>query len=310
MIFNNSQIQDILGILNRWECIFIGKQLGVNYLTQAEKNLLTASGIDLNLFINNKGIIEHAFLFGILSDALGSKRAKGLNYAQFVKFLNSGNFIPLTEEENFALEQVKNRAYNDITGLGSRIKQGTSNVIIRANQTKQFKIKQLIQEKTAKAVELRYSARTLAAELGQATEDWERDWLRIAYYLLHEAYNTGVAQSIAKNYGTDAEVYFDVYPGACVRCKELYLTDPEDPDSEPIVFKLSDIIANGNNIGRKSADWLPTISPLHPYCRCTVNHKKEGYLWDASLRAFSIAPKYIAKNAKLQGVKLNIKVTK
>ena len=88
------------------------------------------------------------------------------------------------------------------------------------------------------------------------------------------------------------------------------MTDPEDPTSEPIVYKLDDIIANGNNIGRKAADYLPTIPPVHPYCRCTINHKRKGYLWDASLRSFSVAPKYIAKNKKLQGVKLNIKVTK
>ena len=310
MIFNNNQIQDILGILKRWECIFVGKQLGYNYLSANEKALLLASGIDVNLYKNSQGIIDHAFYFGILSDALGSKRAKGLNYSQFTKFLGSGNFIPLTEQERFALEQIKNRAYNDIGGLGSRIRQGTSNIIVRGNQKNQFKIKALIKDKAAKAVELRKSGRTLAAELGEATKDWERDWLRIAYYLLHEAYNSGIAQSIVKNHGVDSEVYFDVYEGACKHCKELYLTDPEDPNSEPIVYVLDDVIANGNNIGRKAADYKATISPVHPYCRCTINHKQKGYLWDSGLRAFSIAPKYIAKNPRLQGVKLDIKVTK
>lgn len=310
MIFNNNQIQDVMGILKRWECVFIGKQLGLNYLTQAEKNLLTAAGIDLTAFTNSGGILEHAFLFGILSDALGSQRAKAMDYKQFLKFLNSGNFISLSDSEKFALDQLKNRAYNDIGGLGSRIRQGTSNIIVRANQKEQFKIQQIIKQKAVKAVELRYSARTLAAELGEATKDWQRDWLRIAYYLMHEAYNTGIVQNIVKNYGVDAEIYFDVYDGACQRCRELYLEDPEDPNSKPKVFKLSDIVANGNNIGRKAADWLPTISPLHPYCRCTVNYKNPNYEWDANLRAFVKPKKYVPKNKKLQGVKLDIKVTK
>lgn len=310
MIFTQSQIQDMLGILKRWELVFIAGQLGLDFLSQLDKDLLVASGIDLDKYKNKKGIIEHAFLWGILSEAIGDARAKKMNYAQFQKFLASGNFIPLTEEEEFALQQVKNRAYTDITGLGSRIKAGTSNVIIRGNTRQQLAVQNIIKQKTVNAIELRYGARTLASELGNATQDWERDWLRIAYYLTHEAYNAGRTQSILKNYGADSEVYFDVYPGACNRCKELYLTDPENPDSEPIVFKLKDIIANGNNIGRKVAEWLATISPTHPYCRCTINHKKPGFAWSDELRAFTIPIKIQSKNPKLRNVKLNIKVSK
>lgn len=113
-----------------------------------------------------------------------------------------------------------------------------------------------------------------------------------------------------KKYGSDAEVYFDVYEGACKRCKELLLKDPEDANSEPIVFKLKDVIANGNNIGRKSADWKATISPIHPYCRCTLNYKKPGFAWNEDMRAFTTPVKKVPKNPKLKNIKLNIKVSK
>jgi hypothetical protein len=55
---------------------------------------------------------------------------------------------------------------------------------------------------------------------------------------------------------------------------------------------------------------LPTVDPIHPYCRCTLNVKKPGYEWDENLRAFVKPQKYVPKNKKLQGVKLNIKVKK
>nr|DAJ27909.1 MAG TPA: Hint [Caudoviricetes sp.] len=266
MIFTQGQIQDILSILKRYELIFIADQLGVDFLSQSDKDILIASGINLDKYTNKKGIVEHAFLWGILAEAIGDTRAKKMTYDQFQKFLASGNFIPLTEEEEFALQQVKNRAYTDITSLGSRMRTASSNIIIRGNTRQQVIVQNIIKQKTIKAVELRYGARTLASDFGNATKDWERDWLRIAYYLLHEAYNVGRSQSILKNHGADAKVYFDVYIGACDRCKELYLTDPDDVNSEPIIFKLKDLIANGNNIGRKAADWLPTIAPTHPYC--------------------------------------------
>lgn len=310
MIFTQGQIQDILSILKRYELIFIADQLGVDFLSQSDKDILIASGINLDKYTNKKGIVEHAFLWGILAEAIGDARAKKMTYDQFQKFLASGNFIPLTEEEEFALQQVKNRAYTDITSLGSRMRTASSNIIIRGNTRQQVIVQNIIKQKTIKAVELRYGARTLASDFGNATKDWERDWLRIAYYLLHEAYNVGRSQSILKNHGADAEVYFDVYPGACERCRELYLTDPDDVNSEPIIFKLKDLIANGNNIGRKAADWLPTIAPTHPYCRCTINYKKPGYDWNPELRAFTIPKKIKPKNPKLQGVKLNIRISK
>lgn len=310
MIFNQWQIHDMLSVLKRYELIFIAGQLGLDFLSQNDKDILKAAGIDLDKYKNKKGIIEYAFLFGILAEAIGDDRAKKMSYANFKKFLASGNFIPLTEEEEFALQTVKQRAYTDITNLGNRMRTSLSNSVLRNNQQQSLLVQKIIQKKTIKAVELRLGARGLAADLANASKDWEVDWLRIAYYLTHEAYNSGRAQSVLKEYGADAEVYFDVYPGACQRCKELYLIDPEDPDSEPIIFKLKDIIANGNNIGRKVKDWLPTISPTHPYCRCTINHKKAGFAWDEELRAFTKLIKKTSTNPKLRNVKLNIKVSK
>ena len=310
MVFTQNQIQDLLSILRKHELVFIMNQLGVAFLTVEDKAILLAAGIDVNKFKNKKGIIEHAFLFGILADAIGDDRAKKMDYTQFQKFIASKNFIPLTDEEEFALQQIKTRAYTDITNLGARMRNAVSNSVLRNNQQQSLIVQRMIRAKAVKAIELRQGARALAADLANTSQDWEVDWLRIAYYLTHEAYNAGRAQNILKNYGADSEVYFDVYPGACQSCKKLYLTDPDDPDSEPIVYKLSEIIANGNNIGRKVADWKPTISPTHPYCRCTINHKKPGFAWDAGLRAFTKPVKIQPKNPKLQGVKLNIKVSK
>lgn len=310
MTFTFGQINDIIGILRKHKLVFIAEQLGLSYLSQTEKDILVAAGIDLTKYTNSAGIIEHAYLFGLLSEALGDDRSKDMNYQQFQKFIKSGNFIPLTEDEEFALEQLKNRAYTDLNSLGNRIETGTSNIIIRANQQQQNRLRNVVKDKAVEAVKYRQSATKLASELGHATEDWERDWLRIAYYLLHDAYNTGRAKSIFKQYGEDAEVWFTVLEGACKHCIRLYLTDPEDVNSEPIVFKLKDIIENGNNIGRKADELLPTIAPIHPYCRCMINYKDPNTEWDSSTRSFTKVKKYVPKNKKLQGVKLNIKISK
>ena len=95
MIFTQAQINDMLSILTRYQLTFILNQLGPTYLTAAEKALLLAAGIDVNKYVNKKGVIEHAFYFGILADAIGDERAKKMDYPQFQKFIASKNFIPL-----------------------------------------------------------------------------------------------------------------------------------------------------------------------------------------------------------------------
>lgn len=310
MIFTPQQVTDIVSILTRHQLTFIAEQLGLNYLSPSDRAILTAAGIDLNQYTNAQGIVEHAYLFGLLSEALGDERAKNMNYQQFQKFIKSGQFVPLTEEERFVLEQVKTQSYNDISGLGSRIIQGTRNIVVRANLQQQNKIRDIIKQKAIDAVKFRKSAAKMASEIGHATGDWERDFLRIAYYVLHNAYNYGRARTIFRDYGEDAEVYFNVLKGACKHCMELYLTDPDDIESPPKIFKLKDVLANGNNIGRKVADWLPTISPIHPYCRCQVCRKDPNTEWDSETLSYTKIKKYVPKNKKLRNIKLNIKVTK
>jgi hypothetical protein len=301
MIFTFTQIQNLIQVLDKSRLMFIVKQLGSGYLSNVDKAVLKAAGVDLSKFTNSKGVLEHAFLFGILAEAIGDERAKKMSYKEFQQFLASGNFIPLNEEEEFALQQVKNRAYTDISNLGNRMKNTVSNAMLKRNQSRSTMVADVIKKKTANAIQLRTGARALAADLANTTKDWEVDWLRIAYYLTHEAYNSGRAQSILRNYGKDAEVYFDVYEGACDSCRILYLEHPSEPESKPKVFKLEDVIKNGNNIGVPKKQWKPTISPTHPYCRCTINYKDPNMGWDEETRSFTKPIKKQSANPKLQG---------
>lgn len=310
MIFTTKQIQELLAILQQWELVFIGKNLGIEFLSANDKAILKAAGIDIKKYTSKDTIMNHAFAFGILSEALDDERTKTMSYDKFKRFLASGQFVPLTEDEIFALDNVKQRAYTDITGLGSRIKAGVNNVIVRANQEQQNAIRAQIKEQTKEAISLRKTYSQLASDLANLTQDWGRDWMRISYYLMHESYNAGRAQNILKNYGEDALVYHDVFKDACKHCKEFFLEDPTDPNSRPKVFKISELLQNGNNIGRKIDEWLPVIAPIHPWCRCILTYIMPGYEWDSDLKAFTKPIKYQPKNKKLQGVKLDINISK
>lgn len=55
-------------------------------------------------------------------------------------------------------------------------------------------------------------------------------------------------------------------PRACKQCVKHYL---EEDGVVPKVFKLSEILANGDNYKKKMVDWKPVWGTMHPNCHCT-----------------------------------------
>ena len=49
----------------------------------------------------------------------------------------------------------------------------------------------------------------------------------------------------------------------------------------PKVFKMSELIANGDNYGLKQADWKPVVGTIHPNCMCPLNVMPPGTKFDS-----------------------------
>lgn len=285
-MLSDSQKQEILSIINKQHLFFIANQVGASLLTQDDIKLLQSYGFQLPADFNNQDTkFDHAFKFGILAQSLGDKAVKNMSYNDFKKYLKAQNYIPLNQTERAAVNFVKQRAYNDIKGLGNRIQSKIWNILIEQDQKQRQEYQNIIRDQATRAVARRKSVRQLSSDLGNITKDWARDFDRIADYVMHSAYENGRVHSIIRNHGNNSEVWFDVYKGACKHCVNLYLTS--GPGSKPKVFKLKQIISNGSNIGRKTSEWKAVVPPVHPWCRCSMNYKKDGFEWDESTRAFS-----------------------
>lgn len=296
MIFTQNQIRELLDIIARYQITFIAKNIGADYLTTAERSILKSAGIKAEDIDKSKDVVDMAFKFGILSDALGDSRTKELAYKDFKKFIKSGKFVPLNQDEKAAIEFVKQQLTSDVRVLGGRINQDVSNILINEQR--------IVQEEAVKAIKNRDSVKKMALEIGHKTGNWGRDFDRISEFVLHKAYSEGRASGIERKDGDDAKVYIDVFPGACSHCVKNYLTS--GMGSRPIVFKLSELRANGTNVGRKQANWKPVIPPLHPFCRCQITHYKEGTVWDETKNRF-VYPKDFERKVKRTS-KVNIQV--
>lgn len=285
MLLQPNEIQEILDIINNFHILFIANQVGVDTLTPADLKILSDHGIDISKIVDGQGKVTDAFRFGILAEALGSKQAKTLNYDQFKKFVSSGKFLPLTNSEEAALTALKTQAYNDIKGLGNKISQDFTQLLIESDKVQRLKYEKIIQEEAEQTVLNRETVSELSSRLGHKTKDWTRDFDRIADFILHSAFDNGKAQHILKEQGENAEVYKSVYKGACKHCVEAYLTN--GLGSEPKIFKLIELINNGTNIGKKTDEWLPVIGPHHPWCRCELYDKPKNTGWNEKTQDFT-----------------------
>lgn len=285
MILTPAQIQELTKIIEKKHLVFISHTLGSNILSKDDINLLKGYGVDVAK-LSKYGTVDEAFRFGILADALGSKKAKKMSYNQFKKHLSSGEFIPLTKAEQIALDHVKIRMYGDVKGLGNRISSDFKNIAIESSKKKRKHYENILRETITEGVEKRKTVREIASDLGHKTKDWARDFDRIADYVLHEAFDTGKAISIQKQYGDEAYVHKQVYPGACEHCVRLYLT--AGIGSKPKIFKVSTLIGNGTNIGLKQADWKPVLGSTHPWCRCETFYLPPNHEWDNKEQDFKL----------------------
>lgn len=121
------------------------------------------------------------------------------------------------------------------------------------------------------------SWQTLASDLKRVTERSGRDWERVARTELQGAYNEGVLAATMSRYGAQSRVARVPESDACVHCKRLFLED-----GKPRVWLASDLVRNGTNVGRKPPEWLATIWPIHPNCRCDTVTVPPGYTFSDS----------------------------
>lgn len=285
MILTADQINELLSIINTNQAILVGSQLGISYLSEYDKALLTNSGIDWeNLYDPSLDSIYQSFHLGMLAQALKDTSAiKKLTYNQVKEYIKQGQYIPITQREQATLTAIKNQTLSDIKRKGSDIFQDINGILNNKSQ------EQYLKDEIEEGIRKKNTIRHIANEIHRKTGDWSRDFDRIVEFQANSAYQEGRAIMAEKDGGKDVEVYKRVFASACKHCISLYLTGGFG--SEPKIFKLSELKANGTNIGRKTAEWKPVIGSTHPFCRCLLMIKPQGYKWNSETQAFDILDK-------------------
>ena len=230
-----------------------------------------------------------SYLFGRLSAQLTPSQLSTLNFDDFTKYIDRHQWAALTSLEQEVYYAAATRTYSYIKTMGERAKTIMSNAVseeevkVLVEQQRQLELG-TIKKEMIEGVLKKKSVQNIVSNIGHSLEDWNRDWGRIVETEMQNIYQTGVAQQIMKEQGADALVYKEVFSGACQHCIKFYTT--AGIGSKPRIFKLIDLINNGDNIGKKVKDWKPVLNSVHPFCRCDLKEVPKGMVWNDETHSF------------------------
>lgn len=274
-------------LLYRWQ------QMGLVSHTVTPETFMGTVATDMHF-------VRNAFLMGRFIEAVESGKS-------FAEVMQLAAHSPLRQPDLHAIQIAEQQTamYLQENAKDLATKVGQMAIQKRNEQIRQMaidfhdrKLKRTVldrEEKEALGEEIpdRYveNWQQFKSELHQTMTDKSRDWDRVAYTELTDAQKQGQAMRLLEDGNVDKLVYKRPLPTACAQCKHLYLL----PDGEtPRLFKLSELINNGTNIGRKphpvkggkvkaggrddGQETLKAVAgTIHPWCQCLGVYTYTGY---------------------------------
>ena len=180
--------------------------------------------------------------------------------------------MKLSEVQQKSLDYRKISVIQSIESLTSKITNNVIPTLINLNIIKLQAMDGEIKDR-----------HTIAQILRESSKEWTRDWDRVAHTEIWNAKLTGEVMTILEknspvsNKHGDTLVYKKPSPMACDQCKRLYL---KSDMKTPKIFKLSELMSNGTNIGLKTSEWKPVYGTIHPNCMCPLSILPDGFTFD------------------------------
>lgn len=266
MKISEAQIEKIKEIIDRNYKHLVISLLGNTVFSPLELATMQAAGIDTS---NPKSYLTMVLMHNYLNVPIKDTTPKTIA-AMLIQ--QKGQSFP-QDSVLFALNQVLNMKVKDY--LGTLQKDITSRVVgIMREATQKQLIKEAVPAGMRERVEsLIFDPKVPVQELKQQLQDitgnGNRDWRRVALTETSNAIGVASVQKLLENNkGKNAsEIYVmrstvkdDV---TCLPCRKFYGHIGEIPK----VYRLSTLIGNGSNYGKKQKDWLPVVGATHPNSR-------------------------------------------
>ena len=283
-----SQLAELARIIKQHTDLFLVSLLGTSVVSQDDIEELIKAGLippetDPKLF-------EYSYVLGKIKAMLTSDKYRSLTFDALKELAGVSwhKMEPPSILEQFRIDASKAQAASGVQGIADDIKNGVFRDMerqITGNLTERI-VRQGIRDEVVNALESRRTVLQLAYDIPRRLQSYNRDWLRVASTEMHAARCQGTVDAIRQKEGlyagfpeeqADQRVVVSPTTGACPECRRDYL----DLNQKPKIWKLSDLEANGTNIGVPKKLRKPVLPPHHPWCLCEVDYVPPGFDYDA-----------------------------
>lgn len=190
--------------------------------------------------------------------------------------------VKLDEDDQEALDIVRRSFGGYLEMLGDDYQKDVNRALLKADKSAQRALSRRQKRNVILEVERRKALASVAKDLSAATEKQLSNAVRTVSTETNNAYQDGRAQEIIRKSGTsDPFVFKRPRHDACDECRDAYL---EDDKVTPVVFKLSELVGNGTNVGKSRGARLPVLESFHPHCACETQWLPPGFGFDANGR--------------------------
>lgn len=278
MLLSNVQIEQILDIIRQRHNLLVIKTIGQELLSEEDlEELKNKYGEDAIQQIAD--FVKDGYYVGYLrSKDLGS--VTDVNHKEFTEEQKPS----LNEFQNYSIEHSKEVIDSYLQKLSQQVRTGFETLIHEYNKRyKDYLMTNVGVPLAILADQEGKSVGDLIIAMRDLTGDYARDWERVARTETTNVINTGMVDRIVDmNPDTRPE---DIYVfkrvvndrRLCPYCKRLHLMED---GVTPRIYRLSEVMANGSNVGRKSGDWKMVIGAVHPFCRCQLVQIPPGYFFN------------------------------
>jgi hypothetical protein len=220
-------------------------------------------------------VIKGAFRHG--KEALIDERVLNMGEDEFQKYMDRYG-TSLTFSERAALDELRLSFSNYMKSLGDDWLKRFNESITKANKGLQRQLAQKHRANLFLELEKRKALASIAKDMAHITRVQISDAQRVISTETNNAYQDGrVHEILIKSEEEDPLVYKRVWSTACEDCVRAYM---EEDKVTPKVFRLSELIANGSNVGKSRKDRLPVVDSLHPHCLCLIYPKLKNFSFD------------------------------
>lgn len=267
MVISKQTLQRIKEIIDKHYASLTISTLGSSVFTKDELKQLKLLGIDtsnkdsfLELVYNHNFINEQ----GKLDVPVSTPEMKNQQKIPGIK--------PVGEAHNYSAEHLNSNSRHLVDKLRNDVKSRMEGIIRDTNNSYKFNALQNLY-RTGESDELvkESTIGKLKQQLRDFSSEPNRNWDRIVRTEMSNAVGMGsVDRIVSENKDKsidDVYVYrIVVADGAlCKYCRRFYV----DSDGSPKVYKLSTLLNNGSNYGKKADQWRPVSVATHPNERCS-----------------------------------------